>query len=58
MTFNAFSYRRPRSIPYVESLPKLLGDDLPQSSRFDINVDPRAVVGVKKTDDAIDAIVL
>lgn len=44
--------------PYVESLPKLLGGDLPESSRFDINVDPRAVVGVKKTADAIDAVVV
>lgn len=43
--------------PYVESLPKLFGDDLPQSSRFDINVNPRAVVGVKKTAEALDAIV-
>lgn len=44
--------------PYIESLPKLLGDDLQESSRFDINVNPRAVAGVKKTADAIDAIVV
>lgn len=42
--------------PYVDALPETLGDDLPRTSRFDINLDVRAVVGVKKATDAIESV--
>lgn len=42
--------------PYAETLPTMLAGRLPAGSRFDLNLDVRAVNGIKPTQETLDAI--